>query len=48
VPQVTTASEADGSAAEVYLLEPCLHRCEEAKEKSSQLKQFFQKIISFL
>ena len=33
VPQVTTASEADGSAADVYLLEPHLHCCEEAKGK---------------
>lgn len=47
VPQVNAASEADGSATDVCLLEPCLHCCEEAKGKQSWLKQFFQKIISF-
>lgn len=33
VPQVTAASEMDGSAADMRLLEPCLHCCEGAKGK---------------
>lgn len=43
--QVTTTPEADGSAANVCLLEQCLHCCEEAKGKQNKLKQFFQKIF---
>lgn len=46
--QVTTTPEADGSAANVCLLEQCLHCCEEAKGKQNKLKQFFQKIISLI